>query len=94
MHFAGESSSRKARSIGQAGLDRSQSFDEPEMLLDPSGTANISRHEQPDGSQGDGRDGERNQGLDEGETRSGVSGLTRPFKRHCLEQFRPPLSAN
>ncbi len=93
MHFAGESSGRKARSIGKAGLDRPQGFDEPEMLLDPSGTANICRHEQPDGSQGDGRDGERNQGLDEGEPRAGVSVLTGALKRHCLEQFRPPPSA-
>ena len=93
MHFAGESSGRKARSIGKARLDRPQGFDEPEMLLDPPRTANISRHEQPDGSQGDGRDGKRNQGLDEGEPRAGVSVLTGALKRHCLEQFRPPPSA-
>jgi hypothetical protein len=72
MHFAGESSGRKACSIGKGGLDRSQSFGEPDMLLDSSGTANIARYKQPDGSQGDGRDGERNQGLDEGESRAGV----------------------
>jgi hypothetical protein len=65
------------------------------MLRDPSGTAKISRHERADGSQADGRDGKRNEDLDERKSRAPVQVYPgRQVLKGCwLEQPLLPPSA-
>src|SRR5450759_3728436 len=70
------------------------------MLLDPAGTANISRHERADGSQGDGRDGKRGEDLDKGKSGAPVQILLGgrlqggpALKGRWLEQPQFPLLA-